>query len=184
MANWRNTEHEYGWISILFHWLVAVAIVGLFALGLWMTGLGYYDPWYNRAPRIHESAGMLLLGVVVFRIVWRVVSLTPRFVPEMPAWERRAALGAHWLMYVLMLVVLVSGYLVPTADGQPVGVFDWFEVPALVSVHPRQEDYAGLVHYWGAWTLIGVAAVHTLAALKHHFIDRDRTLLKMLGIRS
>lgn len=180
---WRNTQNEYGWVSIVLHWGVAVAIIGLFALGLWMTGLTYADSWYYRAPDIHQSIGMLLLGVVVFRLVWRIATITPRFEPNMPLWERGAALGAHWLMYLLMAGVLLSGYMIPTADGEPVSVFGWFEVPALLTVHPRQEDYAGAVHYWGSWVLMAIAALHTAAALKHHFINRDRTLLKMLGVR-
>jgi cytochrome b561 len=170
-------------VSIILHWLVAVVIVALFALGLWMTGLSYAHPWYNRAPSIHESVGLLLLGAVVFRLLWRIMTVTPRFEPNMPRWERGAALGAHWLMYLLMLGVLISGYLIPTADGSAVGVFGWFEVPSLIQAHPRQADFAGWVHYWGAWLLIAVAVLHTAAALKHHFFNRDRTLLKILGVR-
>lgn len=181
---WRNDHEDYGWVSITLHWIAAVAIVGLFALGLWMTGLGYAHPWYNRAPAIHESVGVLLIALILVRIAWRLANPVPALEPAMPAWERFSARAAHLAMYLLMVVVLASGYLIPTADGSWISVFGWFSVPPVVLGIDRQADWAGWVHYWGAWALIGVAAVHTLAALKHHFIERDRTLRKMLGPRS
>lgn len=182
--NWRNSPAEYGWIAIVLHWLGALAIIGLFALGLWMTGLPYTHSWYNQAPDIHKSVGVLLIALIAFRLLWRWANPLPAFEPGMPDWERIAARGAHALMYGLIIVVLVSGYLIPTADGSWISVFGWFSTPPVVLGIERQEDLAGWVHYWGAWALIVLAAVHTLAALKHHFIERDRTLKKMLGIRS
>lgn len=181
---WRNDDEQYGWVSIALHWIAALAIVGLFALGLWMTGLSYTDPWYNRAPDIHQSVGILLIGLIVIRLAWRWTNPLPALEPGMPPWERLAARAAHATMYLLIAVVLASGYLIPTADGSWISVFGWFSVPPVVLGIERQEDWAGWVHYWGAWALIGVATLHTLAALKHHFIERDRTLRKMLGPRS
>lgn len=177
---WRNTEKGYGWVSIAVHWIAALAIVGLFGLGLWMTDLGYAHPWYNRGPALHEAIGMLVFALIVFRLVWRIVTVTPAFEAGLRRWERVAALTAHWLMYVLMLTAVISGYLISTADGDPVSVFGWFEVPAVVHGIERQADIAGWVHYYAAWALVLLAAGHTLAALKHHFIDRDATLMRML----
>jgi len=76
---------------------------------------------------------------------------------------------------------MLSGYLISTADGRPISVFGWFEVPALLTSIPNQEDVAGLVHEYLAWGLVILAGLHGLAALKHHFIDRDPTLLRMFG---
>jgi cytochrome b561 len=76
---------------------------------------------------------------------------------------------------------MLSGYLISTADGRGLEVFDWFSVPATLSGLDRQEDIAGEVHLYLAWTVIVLAALHALAALKHHFIDRDPTLMRMLG---
>lgn len=176
----RNTESGYGLVSIVLHWLVAVCIFGLFGLGLWMVELSYYHAWYYGSTETHKSVGMLLGGVLVIRLLWRLGNARPAFEPNLADWERLAALSAHWAMYLLMFGVVISGYLILAADGSPVGVFGWFEVPALTLGIARQEDLAGQVHYWGAWALIGVASLHTLAALKHHFLERDRTLVKML----
>ncbi|ROR32383.1 cytochrome b [Inmirania thermothiophila] len=176
----RNTRQCFGWVAITLHWVTAAAVLALFPLGVWMVDLDYYHPWYNRAPALHVSVGMTLLALILVRIGWRLANPVPAFEPGMPAWERLAARAAHYAMYALLLVVTLSGYLIPTADGKAVAVFGLVEVPALPWRPARQEDLAGLVHRWAAWTLMGVATLHTLAALKHHFLDRDRTLVRML----
>lgn len=181
---WRNTATGFGWVSIAVHWFAALGIVGLFGLGLWMTGLGYGHPWYNRAPALHESLGMIVLALVGFRLIWRAVTVTPALEPRMPRWERLGAVAAHWLMYGLMLAVVVSGYLITTAGGEPVSVFGWFDVPALFDGVERQADIAGWIHEYSAWALVVLSAGHALAALKHHVIDRDATLVRMLRPRS
>ena len=83
---WRNTIHGWGIASIVMHWLSALIVVGLFALGWWVTGLGYYDSWYQLAPWWHKSFGMLLLGVTLLRVAWRLSQSTPRAQGE--RWER------------------------------------------------------------------------------------------------
>ncbi len=181
---WRNDNQDgghWGAVSIALHWLSALTVVGLFALGLWMTGLGYYDPWYHKGPELHRSIGVLLLLATLLRLVWRWANPVPPPLPEHQRWERWLAAAAHGLLYLLLLLVMVSGYLISTADGRAVQVFGWFAVPATVSGIDGQEDIAGAVHLWAASLLIGLAALHAGAALKHHFFDRDRTLLRMLG---
>ena len=74
----KNSEDAYGWVAILLHWLVAVTIIGLFALGFWMVDLSYYDPWYRQGPDIHRSVGILLFMAMVLRLVWRLLSPPPR----------------------------------------------------------------------------------------------------------
>lgn len=178
----RNTQERYGWLSIVLHWLSAALVLGLFGLGLWMTSLGYYDPWYHRAPELHKALGICLLALLVARLLWlRLISPAPLPVPGQSALLERAAKAGHSLLYLGMLAVMVSGYLISTADGRGISVFGLFEVPALMSGLPDQEDRAGAVHLFLAWTLVALAALHALAALKHHFIDRDATLKRMLG---
>lgn len=177
---WRNTESGYGIVSIVLHWLVAAAVVGLFVLGLWMVELGYYDPWYRRGPELHKSIGVLLFAVVVLRLLWRWFNPRPRPMPGHAPWERRLAGLAHVLLYLLLFAVMIAGYLISTADGRPVEVFGWFSVPATLQGLEGQEDLAGDVHLALAVGLIVLAGLHAAAALKHHFIDRDQTLRRML----
>jgi len=177
---WWNTATSYGWLAIAMHWLVALAVVGMFALGLWMTGLGYYHDWYHRAPALHRAVGIVLFALVLLRLGWRLVNPPPPLQTTISVRQRALARWGHRLLYALLLLVPVAGYLIGTAKGDPVDVFGWFEVPALVHGLPGQEDIAGEVHEYLAFALIGLAAVHALAGLKHEFIDSCRTLRRML----
>ena len=176
----RDTRGSYGWVSIALHWVMALVIFGLFGLGVWMTGLDYYDAWYHRAPELHKSVGMLLLFMLVFRILWRFINTRPAL--DGLRWERIAALTMHRLQYLLMIVISLSGYLIPTGEGRGVDVFGWFTVPALFEFDKRQADFIGWVHRVSAWTLVILALLHAAAALKHHIVDRDSTLTRMLGL--
>lgn len=176
-----NTETRYGYLTITMHWLTALLVLVLFILGLWMVTLDYYHPWYKEAPDIHRSIGVLLATVVLFRLLLRLVTPAPRPVATLQRWEIIASTIVHWLLYGLLLVTATLGYLISTADGRTVSVFGWFEIPATVTSIPSQEDLAGELHFYFAVTLLILAGLHALAALKHHFIDKDTTLLRMFG---
>lgn len=175
---WRNTVDSYGGVSIILHWLIAGAVLGLFALGLWMVGLGYYDAWYHRAPALHKSIGVLLLGVMLLRLAWRCGNPQPRLPGTLL--QQALARAMHRALYGVLFAVMISGYLVSTADGRPVDVFGIAGLPATLSGIERQEDIAGAFHKILAMALIGLTALHALAAFKHHLLDHDRTLLRML----
>ena len=178
---WRNRNDHYGLVAILLHWWTALAVPVLFSLGLWMTSLDYYHSWYRSAPNIHRGIGVLLTMIVVFRLVWRLRYGAPYPDPGHSLAERRIARFVHGLLYVLLLATALAGYLISTADGRPVDVFGLFSVPATIHGLANQEDIAGTAHLALAIALVCVAGIHALAALKHHFLDRDRTLLRMLG---
>lgn len=173
----RDTKAGYGLVTRVTHWVMAVAILGMFVLGLWMVTLNYYSPYYTTAPNIHRSVGILLLILLVLRFGWRLAN--PRQDDsELAPWERTAAHIVHWGFYPLLLALMVSGYLISTADGRPIEVFDWFSVPSLVE-KKGMEDAAGEVHEILAYVTIAVAAVHAAASLKHHFVDRSSILTRM-----
>ncbi len=174
----RNSRQGYGLISILLHWSMAIAVLGLFGLGLYMVELTYYDPLYRTLPSLHKSIGLTVAALWVVRLVWRMIDPPPAPLGTV-AWQNRLAHVVHGLLYLLMLGLFVSGYLISTADGRPIVVFGLFEVGASLTL-PRQEDVAGAVHAILAWTLIGLTGLHALAAVKHHVIDRDATLRRML----
>jgi cytochrome b561 len=177
-----NDKEHYGLVAILLHWLVALAVYGLFALGLWMRELGYYDPWYQLGPWWHKGMGVMLFFVLLLRLGWRLVSHRPDHLPSHKPYERAVATLAHWLLYLLVFTVMISGYLISTADGRALEVFDWFAIPATLSGIDEQEDIAGKVHLYLAWSIVMLSLLHALAALKHHFFDHDQSLRRMLGI--
>ena len=178
-----NSSNGYGWVSIFLHWLVAVVVFGLFGLGLWMMDLGYYDPWRQTAPFLHKSFGLALFAVMLVRVMWRLANPCVAPLATHDAKTKLAARLGHGALYLGLFALMISGYLISTADGRGIEFFGVFTVPALLSGLPRQEDIAGLVHEYLAWGLVILALIHALAALKHHFIDRDSTLLRMLGRR-
>lgn len=178
---WKNDRLRYGIVSVLLHWLVAFAVFGLFLLGLWMTSLDYYHPWYQKGPNLHRSIGVLLFLTMVLRLSWRWRVGVPESLNSHSKFERVVGHLVHVLLYLMLFGVMVSGYLISTADGRAVQVFGWFEVPALLSGLEGQEDFAGEVHLFMAYATMAFVALHLLGALKHHFIDRDRTLLRMFG---
>ncbi|MBL4775523.1 MAG: cytochrome b [Mariprofundus sp.] len=176
----KNTLSSYGWITIALHWLMAMMIFGLFGLGLWMVELGYYDSWYHDAPYIHKAVGMLLLMLLLFRFVWRLSNTRPDLMGA--RWEQLIALTVHRSHYLLLFGVTMTGYLIPTAESVGIDVFGLFIVPASFSFTKEQADLIGLLHLYIAWAVIGLAGAHAAAAMKHHVIDKDITLLRMLGV--
>jgi cytochrome b561 len=179
----NNTENSYGVIAIGLHWLMAITILSLFGLGLYMVELTYYDAWYKGSLDLHKSIGMALLVVLLLRIFWRMVNITPKSADkEASNAAVKAAHYAHLALYVLMGTLMLSGYLISTADGRAIEVFGLISMPAVPISFANQEDIAGSIHEILAWTLILLSAGHALAALKHHFINKNNTLLRMIKV--
>ncbi|MFT6986497.1 MAG: cytochrome b561 [Psychromonas sp.] len=172
---------QYNRTAKLLHWASALLIIALFALGLWMVDLTYYSEWYNLAPYWHKSIGLCLFALTLFRIIWKQLTAAPDIEGE--KWEVQGAKIAHFSLYLLLLCIFISGYMISTADGRSIELFNWLSVPGFGSFFENQEDIAGVIHYYLAVTLITLAVVHALAALKHHFINKDSTLNKMLRIK-
>lgn len=177
----RNSHSRFGIVSIGLHWLVALAVFGLFGLGYYMVDLTYYDDWYRSAPHIHRSIGLLLLVTVVTRVIWRLANTQPAPLASHQRWEVLAAHLVHGLLYLLLFVAMISGYLISTLDGSSIDVFDWFSVPSVTGQMRFLEEIVGSIHYWATWALVVLSGLHGLAAVKHHVIDKDNTLRRMLG---
>lgn len=175
----KNTRARYGLAAISLHWLMALIIIGMYPLGLYIDSLGYYDAAYKTVPHWHKSIGVMLMMLLVVRLLWRMMTVQPKVLVHSVV-QKRVVKIVHSSLYFLMAVALLSGYMISTADGRAIAVFNWFDVPALPVVIENQEDVAGLIHYWVTTSLIVLAGVHALAALKHHFINKDKTLSRML----
>lgn len=174
----KNTASGYGWAAIALHWLMALGIFFLFGLGLYMVELTYYDPWYRDSLDLHKSIGLVLLLVWFARLVWRWINTSPA--PVGTPIEQKAAHWVHVILYLIMIALFVTGYLISTADGRAISVFGLLDVPALGYAIENQEDIAGLIHWGLAWTLMGLVGLHAAAAIKHQLIDKDNTLARMI----
>ena len=180
---WKNTEKSYGGIAKIFHWLSALVVFSLFALGYWMVDLTYYSQWYKTAPHLHKSIGILLFIVTLLRLIWRKYNVSPASITSHSPLVKTSAKIAHGLIYMLLVALMISGYLISTADDRAIEVFDWFEVVALGALFDQQADIAGVIHQYIAYVLIAFSLLHGLAAIKHHVIDKDETLKRMIKFR-
>ena len=175
----RNPSHRWAAVSQLLHWATLGLIVWIAWLGLTMVDLPNTPAKIN-AYALHKSLGLTLLALVAVRVAWRLFAGAPRPVRGTPAWQERIAALTHVGLYVLLLAIPLSGWLFNSASGYPLQWFRKFNLPALAG---RDEALAALarnVHEWGFWLLVALVAAHAGAALFHHFVQRDDTLLRML----
>jgi len=178
---WKNTTTRYGLVSRTLHWLMALMFLGLFVTGLYMTSLNYMHPWYKTLFDMHKSFGVLFLQLLLLRLFWHFYNPRPAFAASLKTWEKFIAGVTHSLLYGLLLLIPLSGYVISTANGDAIEVFGWYEIPAILSKNSERGDIAGVIHLALAIITMGLVILHSLAALKHHFLDKDETLLKMLG---
>jgi len=176
-----DTPKSYGWLSICLHWVTALLTLGLFAVGLYMVDLSYYDPGYHELPRWHIGLGLVLGALMLLRLVWRLAHWgKPEPLPEHTRTVRRLSKWVQSLLYVLIFIMIGTGYLITTAKGDPAELFDLLEIPATLQLSGRWVDWMGELHLYAGWAIVALAGLHTAAALMHHFWFRDSTLKRML----
>ena len=178
-----NTENNFGLIAILLHWIMAVIIIGLFVLGKIMHDLDYYDPNYHVFPWWHKSFGLVIAFLLVFRVFWKWKNPSVIAIKPNKPIELKLAKLVHVLLYLLILICCISGVMISTAERAGIEFFGWFEIPALISNGASQADFAGEIHELSTLALIVLASLHLLAALKHHFINKNNTLKRMLSTK-
>ena len=179
----NDANSSFDKVTILLHWVMALLIFFLFGLGLYMVDLSYYDPWYRDATALHKDLGICVLVLLIFRVIWRIFTYKKTAsaqAPELKGIEKKLALTMHVLLYMLMFSISLTGYLISTAGGREIDVFSSIKLPALLFEIDRQEDIAGWWHFYLAWGIIIFVCGHTLAAFKHHFINKDNVLKSML----
>jgi cytochrome b561 len=178
----RDSHSNFGIISIVFHWLSAGLTLFLFGLGVYLTSYGYYSGDYLQYAHLHYALGLILLGLVIIRLLWRLTSKTPKaLVTSLPT--KIGISLSKFLLYVFLFTILISGYFICTAEGQSIDVFGLFQIPSVMLLETNQLNLAGLTHKYVAWALFVLVIFHAGAALVHHFFIRDRTLVRMLKPR-
>jgi cytochrome b561 len=172
-----NPPERYTRTAITLHWLLALAIVATFSLGVYMHELPQ-TPQRDQLYAWHKSAGVCILALSALRLLWRLTHRPPAEV-AMPRWQARAARSVHWLMYALFFGVPLSGWAYSSATGHPVVLFGALPLPDFVPVGKALASTAKSLHEL-LGTALGILVIgHVAAALKHHWLDRDGLLARM-----
>lgn len=167
--------------TIALHWLVAAGVGAMLAFGFFVSSLPR-GPVKTEWVQLHKSCGMIVLCVVLARAAWRLFVRFPRGGPA--GWEALAARAAHALLLAATIVAPLSGVLKSISYARPVQVFGLPVIPQLLAdKNEALNEAASTLHVAAAWTLVALIALHVAAALKHHLVDRDDTLLRMLPWR-
>ncbi len=179
MRDFQVPIERYGAVAQALHWLVFVLIVASFGIGLSMVELPV-SPQRIRYVALHKSVGLTIFLLTALRLLWRHLHPAPPLPESMPAWEKTASGAAHALLYVLVLAVPVSGWIMSSALGFPTRFFGLAQLPDLLDKNRELGEFLKQVHFLLNKALLALIALHVAAALKHHLLDRDAVLLRML----
>lgn len=177
-ANGREAGRGYGTVARIFHWVVALMVGVQIPTGIAMTS----EPlaaWADPLFALHKGAGALLLVIVAARILWRISHRPPAAPDFLPTLEWRIARATHIVLYALLVVMVVSGYVRTIGDNYPIELLDALGIPPLLPEMPRVAGAMLVVHRFTAIALVGLVAVHVSAALRHQLIERQPFLSRM-----
>jgi cytochrome b561 len=176
----HDPASRYTLPAIALHWLIAMLIIATFLLGLTMTDIPGLTPTKLKYFSWHKWLGVTILGLVGLRLLWRLTHTPPAYAATMPHWQTQAAQLTHGLLYLLMFAIPLSGYFYSLAAGVPVVYLGIVPLPVLIAPDHALKALLKPVHYWLNMCMLALFCLHILAALKHQFIDKDRTLQRML----
>ena len=171
-------SERYTRTAITLHWLIALAVIVQFTWGWWMQGIPKQPPGMRvDAFNLHKSVGLTLLALMTVRMLWRWRHPPPPL-PAMPPWQVQLVHFNHALLYVVLFVHPLSGYLGSVFSGYPVKLFG-LTLPAWGRNDPGLKNFFSASHFVTSWVLAGAVALHVAGALKHALVDRDGTLARM-----
>ncbi|MET0378735.1 MAG: cytochrome b [Spongiibacteraceae bacterium] len=175
-----TAANRYTRTAMLLHWLMALGIITAFGMGLTMTDIPGITPTKLRLFNWHKWLGVTLLALATIRVLWRLSHPAPPLPVAMPKWQQFVAESTHYALYVLLFAIPLSGYLYSLAAGFPIVYLGLIPLPVVIDPNPELKPVLKAVHYWLNMGLAGLVIAHAGAALKHHFIDRDDILKRML----
>ena len=177
--NFASSE-RYSRTAIGLHWLIALLIVCGFYLGWIMTDIPGFTPTKLKYFSWHKWIGVTVFALAVVRVLWRATHKAPSMPRRIPAWQKGVAHLTHFLLYALMLVIPASGYLYSSAAGIQVVYLGLIPLPTIIGPDNALKVTLKMVHIYLNYTLLVLVVMHVLAALKHHFVDRDGLLARMI----
>jgi cytochrome b561 len=168
-------------VARTLHWLTAVLVLGLIPVGIIMHNMEA-SPLQDRLYNLHRSTGTLLLPLAIIRLLYRWTH-PPLPLPDMPALQRFAAESTHWGLYALLIVQPIVGWAATSAYRAPIIVYGLFELPPILPVNQPLSERLFAVHRWLGVLMALMVCAHIGAALFHHFVNRDRVLMRMVSGR-
>jgi len=175
----RNTKSSWGSLSKALHWIIVLLIINQWLIIQWVHSLPK-GPAMISALAWHKSFGITILLLAIARLSWRWMNPVPDLSNETRTWERVLAKMSHVLLYGLIFALPLSGWIMSSARSFPVSWFGWVQLPDLVAPDPALYKTLHELHEVLFNVLVSVAALHAAGALKHHFIDRNDVLKRML----
>lgn len=163
----------------LLHWSMAFIVISMLCLGSAM--IQSLDTWQMEAVKLHKSFGVLALILVVLRLLNKMISKSPPLPEDLPKWQKFAAHATHFSLYTLMLVMPLSGWLMQSAEGRIVSVFNWITLPQLVEANIKLYGLFREIHGLVSWLFFLMIFMHIGAALYHGLIKRDGVLSSMVS---
>lgn len=181
-SNEQSAPLHYTGTAKVLHWLVALIIIGLFVLGQYMSDLSM-SPRKLQLYSWHKWFGVTVFLLVLVRLGWRLTHQPPRLPVRMPKLQQLASHVGHMALYGLMLAIPISGWLMSSAKGYQTVWFGVLPIPDLLGKDKLLGDLLAELHGTLNGLLVFIVVIHVIAALKHHFIDRDDVLKRMLPSR-
>jgi cytochrome b561 len=171
------THWRYSPPAIVLHWLVGLLIFALFGLGWYMMEIERQPgaDWYFN---LHRSLGLTVLALVVLRVLWRASHRPAELPPTVPAWEKHLSRAGHWLLYALMIVMPLTGYLGSSYNRSGAAFFG-YQLPFWSGADRNLSKLFFTIHESIVWLFVAVIVVHALAGLKHWLVDKDKVLQRM-----
>lgn len=177
----KNDESRYGVVAQLFHWAVVVLIIVQYVLANRAEDLPLGSAKIAVLAQ-HKSFGITILALALLRLIWRWFNPVPAEPNDIPQWQRLAARVSHVGLYVLLLITPLAGWLMSSARNFPVSWFGLVTLPDFIAPSKPAYEFLHETHEILALTLFWLALLHVAAALKHHFIDKDNVLRRMLPV--
>jgi cytochrome b561 len=185
----QTVSQRYTGPAIVLHWTVSVLIFINIALALSVDSLP--DAWQRPDINLHKSIGITVLGLAIMRLLWRVSHRPPALPPDYAPWEKTAAHAAHWILYGLIFLMPISGWLHDSAFKDAAqhplvlfGVIPWFRIGLVQNQDPATKEFLhglfGQIHTSLAYVIYAMVGVHIAGALKHQFLDKQPELQRML----
>lgn len=175
----KNTKNSYGLVTKLLHWVVGLLIIGIVIIGFLMSSMRP-SPEKFELYKMHKAFGVITLSLIVIRILWRITNINVQAAAGVNTVLQWAAKVGHLLLYMLMLIMPISGILMTRFSGYPISIFEIFTIPAASKKNPELAEFFHDIHESTAPGLVILIIIHVLAALYHHFIRRDNTLIRII----